>query len=298
MNYWIFTVTEHRVDGGRLSAKEIFRTRVADKFWGLGEKTPNRKLLAKGDKVIFYVGIPDKIFAGIATIASKVITLSDKQKNELGHGIEFYKPDYGVFLDEIDVWVLPPSAKELAPHLQFIENKEYWGSYLQGGVRQLSEDDFKTILSRQAVPGYLQIAEAEIESQSDFALESHLEEFLYKNWTRVNWGSDLILIETEEQTGRQFPAGSWSIDFLTKDRRTDDLVIIELKKGRTSDSVVGQILRYISWVKENIAEPEQNVKGIIIAKEIDDALKYSVMNQPNLKVLTYHVTFSLNAAEN
>ena len=42
-------------------------------------------------------------------------------------------------------------------------------------------------------------------------------------------------------------------------------MVVELKKGRASDSVVGKIQRYIGYVSEFVAEEYQAVKGVIIA---------------------------------
>ena len=54
---------------------------------------------------------------------------------------------------------------------------------------------------------------------------------------------------------------------ISKDRNT--FLVVELKKGRVSDNVVGQIQRYMGYVKEDLAEPHQEVKGIIIGSEDD-----------------------------
>jgi len=70
-------------------------------------------------------------------------------------------------------------------------------------------------------------------------------------------------------------------------------VVIELKRGKTSDATVGQVLRYIGWVAENLAEPTQQVRGIIISQEVDDALKYAIKGLKNVNVLTYKVDFKL-----
>ena len=40
------------------------------------------------------------------------------------------------------------------------------------------------------------------------------------------------------------------------------LVVVELKKGRTSDATVGQVLRYISWVRESLSR-EANIHDAI-----------------------------------
>jgi restriction system protein len=107
----------------------------------------------------------------------------------------------------------------------------------------------------------------------------------------------LELYRDGEQTGQQYPAGTWSIDFLAADKKANELVVIELKRGQTSDATVGQVLRYMSWVRENVATEGQSVRGIIVASEIDDALRYAARGLPNVSVKTYTVTFSLQSAD-
>lgn len=230
-----------------------------------------------------------------AKLASDSFKLSEDQKNQYGHGQSFYRSDYGVILDNIQYWEIPRLVKDLIPSLKFIENKENWGAYFQGGVRQLSEDDFRTITENRAVTA-VQISKTEdaIISESQFALEAHLEEFIDKNWKHIDFGANLTKYQVDEQSGRQFPAGQWSIDFLCLDRATDGLVVIELKRGRSSDSTVGQVLRYMGWVEENLAKEGQQVHGIIIAQEADDALRYAVKGLKNVSVLTYRVDFKLS----
>ncbi|GAI15597.1 unnamed protein product [marine sediment metagenome] len=135
MNYWIFIVTEKKIDDKTYKAEEIFNQRMKDKFWGIGEKTPNRIFLKKGDKIIYYIGLPKIVFAGTSTLASNCFKLDNSDKEKYCYREEVYKTDYGVLLDEIDIWDDPKSVKELVPELKFIENKEYWYSYFQGGVR-------------------------------------------------------------------------------------------------------------------------------------------------------------------
>jgi len=296
MNYWIFTVTEQKDGKTRVERKETFQLRMNDRFWGIAEKTPNRKNLLKGDKIVFYVSNPEKYFAGTAILSSSCIELSDSQRKKYAHGRELYTQDHGVLLEEIEIWSKPILVQDVLQKLKFIENKEYWGAYFQGGVRQLTEEDYRTIIDAREIGFGEQMATAkDIESQAEFALETHLEEFIYENWNNIDWGAKLELYETDEQEGRQFPAETWSIDFLAVDKDTNDLVVIELKRGKTSDATVGQAMRYISWVKENVAEGNQNVRGIIVAKEIDKALRYAVKGLGNIKVKTYKVDFHLQA---
>ena len=57
-NYWIFVVTDQESH----PAEDIYRTRMKENFWGLNERTPHRRHLKKGDKVIFSHG--SKTFLG------------------------------------------------------------------------------------------------------------------------------------------------------------------------------------------------------------------------------------------
>ncbi|MFC1920387.1 endonuclease NucS domain-containing protein [Chloroflexota bacterium] len=295
MNYWIFIVKNQTWDGNIHTGEEIFHQRMKDQFWGIGEKTPNRMNLNEDDRIVYYIAVPKKTFSGTAELASSSFKLNESQKKKYAHGIEFYVSDYGVLLKEINTW---PTQKvvtdELVSRLKFIENKEFWGGYFQGGIRQIPEDDYRTIVGERPLVEKI-AAEKDIESPEEFALESHLEEFIYENWSKIKWGTRLELYRTDEQDGRQFPAGPWSIDFLAVDKTTNDLVVIELKRGKTSDATVGQLLRYISWVKENIADSSRNVGGIIIAKKVDDALKYAVKDLGYINIRTYEVDFKLHA---
>lgn len=291
MNYWIMVVKDWKFDGKTYLGQEIFEQRIQDRFWGFDRY---HKKLSKGDKVVFYIGVPQKVFAGTATLATSCFEMNKHQKEKYSHGKKFYTADYGVEFEESEIWNNPKPIEELLPYLNFIENKEYWGAYLQGGARQISEEDFRTITRGKQVGLIEQIKTSnDIENPVEFALETHLEEFIDQNWKNISWGMELELYKVGEQEGRQFPAGTWSIDFLAVDKARNEFVVIELKKGKTSDAVVGQVQRYISWVKENVAEKGQKVRGVIIAKEVDEALKYAVKDLPHIQVRTYKVDFQL-----
>ncbi len=298
MNHWIFIVTQQKADDITLAPDDILKQRMEDKFWGLGEKTPNRRYLQRGDKVVFYLGNPRKVFAATATLVSVSFQPTKEQQAKYDHGISIYRPEYAVFLESVQVWDAPRPVEDLVPSLKFIENKDNWFAYFQGGVRQVSEEDFRTITEGYtSTPSARVPSTAEIISESQFVLESHLEEFIDQNWEKIDFGAPLSRYAIEDQNGRQFPAGPWSIDFLCVDKNSGDLVVIELKRGKSSDSTVGQILRYIGWVKENLAEQNQNVRGIIIAQENDSTMRYAIKDLPHVTALTYKVNFTLSKFE-
>ncbi len=103
----------------------------------------------------------------------------------------------------------------------------------------------------------------------EFALEAFLEDFLLTNWEGITWGRPLELWESETgEIGHQLATPVGRLDFLCRDTATDTLVVIELKRGRPSDRVVGQTARYMGWVRAELARQDQKVEGLIVAHEL------------------------------
>jgi restriction system protein len=57
--------------------------------------------------------------------------------------------------------------------------------------------------------------------------------------------------------------------------------VIELKNGRSSDQVIGQTLRYMGWVKDELCKDGQAVKGRIICRDSDLKLSYGKNDEGN-----------------
>ena len=94
-----------------------------------------------------------------------------------------------------------------------------------------------------------------------------------------------------EYYGRQYPTIIGRMDILTQDMEDNSLIIVELKRGKSDDEVVGQISRYLSWTEENLAKKGQDVKGIICIKEASEKLKYAVKSNPNIELYEYEFDF-------
>ncbi len=71
------------------------------------------------------------------------------------------------------------------------------------------------------------------------------------------------------------------------------LLVVELKKGRASDVVVGQTLRYMGYVQEELAEANQTVKGVIIALDDDPKLRRALLVTPVIQFYRYQISFKL-----
>jgi restriction system protein len=58
--------------------------------------------------------------------------------------------------------------------------------------------------------------------------------------------------------------------------------------------VVGQALRYMGFVKEQIATPGQTVEGLIIALEDDQKLRWALSAVQNISFYRYEISFKLH----
>jgi hypothetical protein len=125
---------------------------------------------------------------------------------------------------------------------------------------------------------------------NEFAYEKDLQSFLSKNLILIEPG--LRLYEEEGITGVEYPAGGRSIDILALDRNSN-FVVIELKVSRGYDRVVGQVLRYMAWIGKNLADPNQSVRGVIVAREISEDLLLASSRVPDIELYEYQMSVTL-----
>jgi restriction system protein len=133
-----------------------------------------------------------------------------------------------------------------------------------------------------------------VEDPTVFALEKHLEDFLVANWSQTELGKKYDIYEDGgDLIGKQYQTDTGFIDILAISKDKKELLIVELKKGRASDNVVGQIQRYMGFVLEELAEEGQSVNGIIIALEDDNRIRRALAVAPNIDFYRYQVNFKL-----
>jgi len=133
-----------------------------------------------------------------------------------------------------------------------------------------------------------------IEDPSIFALEKHLEDFLVQNWKSTELGKRYDIFEEDgEMVGQQYPSDTGPIDILAISKDKKELLVVELKKGRVSDVVVGQVQRYMGYVKEELVEDNQIVRGVIIAFEDDIKIQRALSVASNIDFYTYKIQFKL-----
>lgn len=126
-----------------------------------------------------------------------------------------------------------------------------------------------------------------------FYMESQLEGFLIENWDKTELGNKYDLIEEEgELISQQYRTEIGVIDILARDKKSKQLVVVELKKNQTSDDTVGQLTRYMGWLEEHRTNGELT-KGIIIAAKYDERLHYALKKVKDIEVYLYRVDFKL-----
>lgn len=124
-----------------------------------------------------------------------------------------------------------------------------------------------------------------------FYIEKQLEDFLVENWENTEFGNKLELIQEGDKFSQQYPTKIGKIDILARDKKSGQYVVVELKKGKTSDDVVGQIARYMGWIAEH---KSKDVRGIIVTSETDERLYYALKQIKNVELWIYRVDFHLN----
>jgi endonuclease len=126
----------------------------------------------------------------------------------------------------------------------------------------------------------------------EFAYEKDLRNYLGLNLHLIENGLHLYEDEDREFNGIEFPVGGRLIDILAVDM-DGGFVVVELKVSRGYDRVIGQLLRYMAWIANNLANGKR-VRGVIVASEISDDLKLATSLVKDVALWQYKISFQLN----
>ena len=182
--------------------------------------------------------------------------------------------------------------KSYTPTIQGNEVK-----YVSDDNQAISNDMLKNNLN-EIVNYYKKVFSLEIKKEDSpinqglFYMEKQLEDFIIENWNKTEFGKKYDLIyEDGELISQQFPTTIGKIDILAKDKKNKNYVVIELKKNQTSDDTIGQLSRYMGWIRQE--KKDENVKGIIVAGAFDEKLKYAKSELKNSEAFLYEVDFKI-----
>ena len=135
----------------------------------------------------------------------------------------------------------------------------------------------------------------DVENASRFALEEILEEFLVANWDHTEFGKNYnILTEEGKIVGQQFPSDTGPIDILALSKDGKEYLVIELKRGKANDRVVGQLLRYMGFVKKDLCQDGKSVRGAIVAHQDDLGMRNALSMVKDVEFYRYSIDFKLS----
>jgi len=104
-------------------------------MWGIGAKTPNRRSIAPGDRVLIYVGAPEREFIGSTELGSATHEWTPEEAAR-------YPGDWegGVLLVQANVWPHPVPIKSILSQLVLAEKNP--GARFFAGVVNLTKEDY------------------------------------------------------------------------------------------------------------------------------------------------------------
>lgn len=109
-------------------------------------------------------------------------------------------------------------------------------------IYEIPEEKYRTLLETDG-PAITQTAavEDDVQDQAEFVLEKYLEDFIVSNFGAIFKKTLSLYCDPEGGVvGQQFETDVGPIDILAEDTHSNAFVVIELKKGRSADKVVGQ----------------------------------------------------------
>ena len=201
-------------------------------------------------------------------VKANLVQLSTNDKNRLHHPI---KPEDDVlFRIDTGQYRLYEPGKDPAPIHEFVE----------GDVAIEEQQNTSDEAEIGAAPS----------GSSEFLLERDLQLYLAKNLDRIEPG--LKLYQGDGASGLEFDAGGRRIDILAVDKN-DQFVVLELKVSKGYDRVVGQLLRYVNWVRQNLAEKQQRVRGMIVCRTMSEDLRLACASIPGVELFEYQLSVSV-----
>ena len=141
-NYLIFISSD-----GKKSGFDIFNDRVQDNKWPIYNKTPQLRNVKEGKNVVFYIagaGEKRQSFIGSAKIKSII----DNKNTTVDTNQEFKQVLFHVEFKELKIFDKDINIKDHIDNLDFIENKEKYGLYFQGGICKIDQISYNYILDK------------------------------------------------------------------------------------------------------------------------------------------------------
>jgi len=129
-----------------------------------------------------------------------------------------------------------------------------------------------------------------------FSLERQLQEFLASNLSAISVNGQRLSVYADAagRDGIEYPSAVGPMDILAVDEK-GALYVFELKRANSADKAIGQVARYMGWVRQTIGK-DHDVFGVIVAKTISENLRYAASVVAGVFLFEYEVEFHLRPA--
>ena len=136
-----------------------------------------------------------------------------------------------------------------------------------------------------------QTAPLDSASPGEPLLEAAIEAFIVENWEQTPFYGRGVQLH-----GQQYTIPTGVVDLLGWQRQQEAWWVIELKKGRADDRVIGQLLRYTGWLREHKCRAKEDVRGVILARDASDNLRYAASGAPDVEIWTFDDDLKIHPA--
>lgn len=120
--------------------------------------------------------------------------------------------------------------------------------------------------------------------------ESVLQDLLFSSWSKHEAFEGFDLLDNSYRKGKFNTNEVGEIDFLAQHRTKSEWLVVEIKTNESTDTAVGQLLRYMGWVKEHKAGEQGLVRGAIISAFTDNSLYYALKCVENVVAFEYELS--------
>jgi hypothetical protein len=129
-----------------------------------------------------------------------------------------------------------------------------------------------------------------------FSLEYQLRDFIASNLSTISINGRRLrpFVDATGRDGIEYPSAVGPIDILAVDDR-NSFYVFELKRANSPDRAIGQVARYMGWVRQTIGR-DRDIFGVIVARSVSENLRYAASVVPNIHLFEYEVEFHLQPA--
>lgn len=220
-----------------------------------------------------------------------------------------YPEKYGVWnnsseagLKQLDVWP------------EFDRGESFGSKYqkVNSTLNQLSDEVGIDLWTLDSLLNYIvdtaeedlpELGEESEGGTGEFVAEKHLQKFLVDNWNSIELSQkwDIYSDADDPEAGVEFPTDVGPADLLLQHKKESRVCVVELKKSRSNDRAVGQLLRYIGWIRKHLDEledvaPDAKVEGLLIVSKETERLQYAMSTVSDVELREYTVSFELEDA--